>query len=142
MISSSSHQRLLAFLQERDGVMDTYIDVLELQRMDIETSDMDKFAEHSRMEAELIDRLEALQKVIRPLVENEGDRIASFESVFPEKCETALSKNRENQEKIRSELARFNDQMTQLRRVSARTGASWVGSSQRSRAPRYVDFEQ
>ena len=133
--------------------MDNYIDVLELQKRDIETSDMDAFAEHSRMEAELIDRLEALQKVIVPLRSTGAEagsgardggenEVRRLDSAFDGKCQRAIEKNRENQGMIRSELKGLKAQLSGLRKFSARTGASYLGSSQRHQQPRYIDFEQ
>jgi hypothetical protein len=149
MTSSPRIKRLVTFLRDRDFVMDTYIDVLELQKRDIETSDMDAFAEHSRMEAELIDRLEALHRVVVPLRGEHGgadaggaEEVRRLDAAFERKCQRAIEKNRENQGMIRSELKGLKAQLSGLRKFSARTGASYLGSSQRHQQPRYIDFEQ
>jgi hypothetical protein len=145
--------RLVSFLEERESVMDTYLEVLDHQHSDIDNADMDKFTAHSRLEAELIERLESLQKVIAPLKDSlqaedvagsagERERIREYEERFAEKCDGALVKNRSNQRRIRSELSRYRRQMEQLRRFSARTGASYSGAGRRSGSPRHIDIEQ
>jgi hypothetical protein len=149
MTSSSMMHRLVSFLEERESVMDTYLEVLDHQHSDIDNADMDKFTAHSRLEAELMERLESLQKVIAPLKDSieasseaDRERTRGYEQRFAEKCDIALEKNRSNQRRIRSELTTYKGQMEQLRRFSARTGASYSGTGRRSGSPRHIDIEQ
>ncbi|MFO7850552.1 MAG: hypothetical protein R6V67_11375 [Spirochaetia bacterium] len=145
---SSSKARLISFLHDREDAMDTYIEVLELLYKDIEAEDMDKFAEHTQLEDDLIKRLEALQRVIPPLrrslnpKEKDGEEIELLEGRFSEKCKRALDKNRENRQRIGKELSSLEEQIARSRRFSARTGASYVGTSQRNGTPQYIDIEQ
>ncbi len=131
--------------------METYLQVLDFQANDIEKGDMERFTAHSQLEAELIDRLESLQRVIRPLRRDtsskasEGlssEELQRIDEEFSRKTEEASKKNRRNQEIIRKELLHLRGQMDQLRRFSARTGVSYGGGSRRSGSPRYIDLEQ
>jgi len=65
---------ILTYLHLRDSVMDTYLKVLDYQNEDITRSDSEKLTIHSHMEQELLQRIEALQKVISGL---SGDRAAA-----------------------------------------------------------------
>jgi len=151
MTSSSALHRLVSFMEERESVMDTYLEVLDHQHKDIDDADMEKFTAHSHMEAELIERLESLQRVIAPLKDSlevdptsaeERERAWAYEERFAEKCDGALEKNRNNQRRLRSELSRFRSQMEQIRRFSARTGVSYSGAGRRGGEPRHIDIEQ
>lgn len=145
---SSSKARLISFLHDREEAIDTYIEVLELIRGDIEAGEMDKFTEHTYLEDEIMERLEALQKVIPPLKKElnleggDGGEVELLEGRFNEKCDKALEQNRENRQKIGKELSKYGQQIERTRRFSVKTGASYVGASQKSGTPQYIDIEQ
>mgnify|MGYP006301237837 CR=1 FL=1 len=143
---------ILTYLYLRDSVMDTYLKVLDYQNEDITHSDSEKLTVHSHMEQELLQRIEALQKVISGL---SGDRAAAggsgaeaagvaedsreeqqLEESFNEKCELALQKNRENQDRLSAELGVLTRNLENIRRFRARTGR---GSA--SPQSRYIDIE-
>ena len=141
---------ILTYLHLRDSVMDTYLKVLDQQNEDITHSDSEKLAIHSHMEQELLQRLEAVQKVLEGLT---SDRAAAGSSIsagrervareeqqlkksFNEKCELALQKNRANQDKLNTELGVLTHNLENIRRFRARTGRG--GASPQSR---YIDIE-
>ncbi|HKK66153.1 MAG TPA: hypothetical protein VJ967_09885 [Clostridia bacterium] len=118
--------------------MDTYLKVLDLQSEDISCSNADKLTVHVRMEQELVDRLEGLQKVISALnndsstVENtpqlreevreEQQLQQRLTRSFNKKCETALEKNHTNQENLTAELGVLTHNLENIRRFQTRTG--------------------
>lgn len=135
---------ILTYLHLRDSVMDTYLKVLDQQYEDISKSDSEKLTIHSHMEQELLKRLEAVQKVVVGL---NGDREAAgasersreeqqLQQQFNQKCELALAKNRENQDKLNAELGVLTHNLENIRRFQARTGR---GSA--SPQSRYIDIE-
>ncbi|MFW5711332.1 MAG: hypothetical protein ACOCZA_05215 [Spirochaetota bacterium] len=143
---------ILTYLHLRDSVMDTYLKVLDCQNEDITHNDSDKLTVHSHMEQELLQRIEALQKVITGL---SGDRAAGggsgadtadaaaesreeqqLEQRFNEKCELALQKNRENQDRLSAELGVLTRNLENVRRFRARTGRGCA-----SPQSRYIDIE-
>ncbi|MCF7913963.1 MAG: hypothetical protein K9L66_02220 [Spirochaetaceae bacterium] len=115
--------------------MDTYLKVLDLQGEDISCSDADKLTIHVRMEQELVDRLEGLQKVISAVHNDvaaadegspsvrEGQQLQqSLNKSFNDKCETALEKNHTNQENLTAELRVLTHNLKNIRRFQTRTG--------------------
>ncbi len=119
--------------------MDTYLDVLDFLKSDIESSDMDKFEAHTRLEAELIARIASLQRVIGSL----GTAYTgTFEKRFARQCELALEKNRENRRLIKREIGETKERLSSMRRFSARTGPRYLGARGRSGNPRYIDITQ
>lgn len=135
---------ILSYLRLRDSVMDTYLQVLDQQNKDITHSDSDKLTIHSHMEQELLQRLEALQKVLTGLT---ADRTAAgapaesreeqqLEQSFNEKCELALQKNRSNQAKLNAELGVLTRNLENIKRFRARTGRGDA-----SPQSRYIDIE-
>lgn len=139
---------ILTYLHLRDSVMDTYLKVLDQQCEDISKSDSEKLTIHSHMEQELLKRLEAVQKVVvglsadreaagdteRPRDEQQLEQ--QFEQQFNQKCELALAKNRENQDRLKAELGVLTHNLENIRRFRARTGR---GSA--SPQSRYIDIE-
>ncbi len=71
---------ILTYLHLRDSVMDTYLKVLDQQNEDITHSDSEKLTIHSHMEQELLQRLEALQKVLEGLTADRAATGAAFDS--------------------------------------------------------------
>ncbi|MDZ7792659.1 MAG: hypothetical protein U5P10_02895 [Spirochaetia bacterium] len=143
--SNQERKKLLTYMHLRESVMDTYLKVLDLQSEDISCSDADKLTIHARMEQELVDRLEGLQKVISALhndssdVENTPQLREEVREVreevreeqqlqqrltqsFNKKCETALEKNHTNQENLTAELGVLTHNLANIRRFQTRTG--------------------
>src|SRR6056297_3986911 len=125
--SNQARKKLLTYMHLRESVMDTYLKVLDLQSEDISRSDADKLTIHARMEQELVDRLEGLQKVISalnndaaaversPQVQAEQQLQQSLNKSFNEKCETALEKNHRNQENLTTELSVLTHNLENIR---------------------------
>jgi len=136
--SNQARKKLLTYMHLRESVMDTYLKVLDLQSEDISCSNADKLTVHVRMEQELVDRLEGLQKVISALnndsstVENtpqlreevreEQQLQQRLTRSFNKKCETALEKNHTNQENLTAELGVLTHNLENIRRFQTRTG--------------------
>ena len=136
--SNQARKKLLTYMHLRESVMDTYLKVLDLQSEDISCSNADKLTVHVRMEQELVDRLEGLQKVISALnndsstVENtpqlreevreEQQLQQRLTRSFNKKCETALEKNHTNQENLTAELGVLTHNLENTRRFQTRTG--------------------
>jgi len=132
--SNPARSKLLTYLYLRESVMDTYLKVLELQGEDISCSDADKLTIHVRMEQELVDRLEGLQKVIStlhndvaadkgsPSFREEQLLQQSLNKSFNDKCETALEKNHTNQKNLTVELGILTHNLENIRRFQTRTG--------------------
>jgi len=132
--SNPARSKLLTYLYLRESVMDTYLKVLDLQGEDISSSDADKLTIHVRMEQDLVDRLEGLQKVISalhndvaadggsPSLREEQQLQQSLNKSFNDKCETALEKNHINQENLTAELKVLTHNMKNIRRFQTRTG--------------------
>ena len=150
--SNQARKKLLTYMHLRESVMDTYLKVLDLQSEDISCSNADKLTVHVRMEQELVDRLEGLQKVISALnndsstVENtpqlreevreEQQLQQRLTRSFNKKCETALEKNHTNQENLTAELGVLTHNLENIRRFQTRTG-------RRDAAPktRFIDIQ-
>jgi len=136
--SNQARKKLLTYMHLRESVMDTYLKVLDLQSEDISCSNADKLTVHVRMEQELVDRLEGLQKVISALnndsstVENtpqlreevreEQQLQQRLTRSFNKKCETALEKNHTNQENLTAELGVLTHNLENIHRFQTRTG--------------------
>lgn len=150
-------RKLITYLHLRESVMDTYLKVLDLQGEDISGSDVEKLTLHAQMEKDLVERIEALQKVINGLYRDTAhnttgggnpsakqyrpktDEEQRLEQGFNEKCEAALEKNRWNQKHLKKELGIITQNLDNVRRFQARTGRSGRGSV--SPQSRFIDIE-
>ncbi len=136
--------KLITYLHLRESVMDTYLKVLDLQDQDISKSDVDKLAVHAQMEQELVERMEELQKVITALQKDRGQQVPTdeeqrLEHSFNEKCDSALKKNRSNQQKLKTELGIISHNLENIRRFQTRTGRNVRGGA--SPQSRFIDIE-
>lgn len=150
-------RKLITYLHLRESVMDTYLKVLELESEDISGGDAEKLTLHAQMEQELLERMEALQKVITGLYHDTehtsaaGDKSSAkhyrqrsdeeqrLEQSFNEKCDAALDKNRGNQENLKRELGVITQNLKNVRRFQTRAGRSAGGSG--SPQSRFIDIE-
>jgi|SRR6056297_1510532 len=154
-------RKLITYLHLRESVMDTYLKVLDLQGEDIAGSDAEKLTLHAKMEQELLERIEALQRVVTGLYNDTasttahttggGDNSSTehypqitdeqqrLEQSFNEKCEAALEKNRGNQENLKKELDIITQNLENVRRFQSRAGRSGRGSV--SPQSRFIDIE-
>ena len=131
-------------MSEREELMQSYLQLMDLMQRDIagrDTAGTDTAAleEHSRVEESLVQRIEALQKVISSIVHEfspDDPAVRRSEEHFRLLCAQALGKNRENRQNLQREMGSVRDDLDRLRRLRARTGKTFSEPQ-----TRYIDVE-
>ncbi len=132
-------QQLLTYMSEREELMQSYLQLMDLIQRDITGKDTAALEEHSRVEESLVQRIEALQKVISSIVHEfspDDPAVLQTEEHFRLLCAQALGKNRENRQNLQREMGSVRNNLDRLRRLRARTGKTFSEPQ-----TRYIDVE-
>jgi len=132
-------QQLLAYMSEREELMQSYLQLMDLIQRDIAGKNTPALEEHSRVEESLVQRIEALQKVISSIIHEfspDDPTVRQTEEHFRLLCAQALGKNRENRQNLQREMGSVRKDLDRLRRLRARTGKTFSEPH-----TRYIDVE-
>jgi hypothetical protein len=136
-------RRFRELLVEQRGKFERYLEVLDHERADIESGDVDKLVAHVELEEQIVSEIYTFQKVIDPLDElyhvafeaaagaSDGDRaeVPALKAALDELKGEVIRRNRENRvllgqrmELLRSEIAGFRNPFAARKSVYASGG--------------------
>lgn len=123
------YSRLRAQLVQREEAMKRYGQLLDAMERSAGRASGDRLFSYAAMEKELLERLEALGRVIDPLraaVElspEQAKELRSFESGFEGACAEALRRQRGCREQVRRELTTLARRIASLKAIPSRPPA-------------------